>query len=125
MVMISALLSLVLAAKPELSAWVVGYNEVSVQRFEERAKYFNTVFMEYYTITATGIPVRRPQYEKAFSKARDIAKKNGVQFFGMINNYAAEKGLDDFDPLRMSKALATSESRMGLAIRPGTAVEPM
>jgi spore germination protein YaaH len=112
--MIAAFLAATLIPKPEVSAWVVGYNEASVKRFEERASQFNTIFMEYYTVTADGLPTRRNQYDKAFTKAKSAAKKHGVEFYGMINNYANE-GIEDFDPKRMTKALLTAESRATLA----------
>ena len=113
--MISTLLSFSLLPKPEVSAWVVAYNEVSLKRFAERADQLDTIFMEYYTVTPAGLPVHRDRYTAAFSKAREIAKKHKVQFFGMINNYADEKGIDDFEPKRMTLALATRESREALA----------
>lgn len=112
--MIIAALPLLFAAKPKVSAWVVGYNPQSVVRFEQRARQFDTVFMEYYTISADGSAIRRDRYRDTFAKARGIAKANGVEFFGMINNYAEDSGLDGFDPLRMTKALATKESREAL-----------
>ncbi len=113
--MLSTMMSFVILAKPEVSAWVVGYNEISVKRFAERADQIDTIFMEYYTVSASGLPVRRDRYTPAFTKAREIAKRHRVQFFGMINNYADDKGIEDFDPKRMTIALATSESRSALA----------
>ena len=112
--MITALLSMMIVAKPEVSAWVVAYNPGSVKRFEVRADQIDTVFMEYYTVSAAGLPVRRDRYTPTFEKARAIAKKHKVQFFGMINNYADDSGIDDFDSKRMTKALATTESRLAL-----------
>ena len=109
------MLSLVLAAKPEVTAWVVAYNEESIKRFAERAEGFDAVFMEYYAMTGAGLPVRRDRYTPTFTKAREIAKKHKVQFYGMINNYADDKGIEDFDPIRLTKALATSESRLAFA----------
>ena len=109
--MIATLLAPILFAKPEVSAWVVGYNDESIKRFEERAKQLNTVFMEYYTVNPNGMPVRRSRYDKTFAKAREIAKKNQVEFLGMINNYSDGEGIDGFEATRMTKAVATSESR--------------
>ena len=113
--MLSAFVALAMVPKPEVSAWVVGYNEVSIQRFAERANQLNTIFMEYYTVDKDGLPVRRGErYRTAFMQAREIAKKHKVTFYGMINNYANE-GIEDFEPKRMTKALATPESRTLLA----------
>ncbi len=113
--MVAILNVLAFAAKPEISAWVVGYNEGSVTRFAERADQIDTVFMEYYTVSYEGLAIRRDRYASTFAKAREIAKKHKVQFYGMINNYADDHGLDDFDAKRMTIALATSESRKALA----------
>lgn len=91
---------------------MVGYNPASVKRFEERADQFNTVFLEYYAVTKDGTPTRRPkQYGVVFNKAREIAQKNRVQLFAMISNYVADEGQDGFDQVRMSKAVATTETR--------------
>ena len=113
--MITALLSAALFARPEVSAWVVAYNPVSIKRFEERADQLNTVFMEYYTVSKEGLPIRRPQYQMAFLKASEISKKHRVQFYGMINNYVSGEGIEGFDAVRMTKAVATPESREAFA----------
>jgi spore germination protein YaaH len=109
--MIASLIFFATASKPEVSAWVVGYNPISIQRFQERAKQLDTVFMEYYTVTPSGMPVRRVRYDKTFALAREIAKRNRVEFYGMINNYSDGEGTDGFEPTRMTKAVATAESR--------------
>ena len=109
--MLASLIFFANASKPEVSAWVVGYNPISIQRFQERAKQLDTVFTEYYTVNASGMPVRRTRYDKTFAKAREIAKKNQVEFYGMINNYSDGEGTDGFEPTRMTKAVATTESR--------------
>jgi spore germination protein len=113
--MITSLLTLFLLPRPQITAWVVAYNPDSIKRFAEHADRFDAVFMEYYAMTADGLPVRRDRYTATFSKARAIAKKHQVQFYGMINNYADDKGIEDFDPIRLHKALATSESRLAFA----------
>ena len=109
------MLSLVVLAKPEVTAWVVGYNEASVKRFAEHADQLDAIFMEYYTVSYEGLPIRRDRYAATFAKAREIAKKHHVQFYGMINNYAQDHGLEDFDPKRITVALASAESRKALA----------
>lgn len=113
--MVAVALAVLCAQKPQVTAWVVGYNPVSVQRFGERADQFDAVFMESYGVTADGVAFRREANIGPFKKAREIAKKHKVQFFAMISNYAEGQGEDGFDPKRMTKALATEESRRAFA----------
>jgi len=113
--MVTVALAYLLAAKPQVTAWVVGYNPKSIERFAERADQIDAVFMEAYGVTADGLAFRRPDNISPFKKAREIAKKHKVQFFAMISNYAAGEGEDGFDPKRMTKALETEESRRAFA----------
>lgn len=108
------MLTMLLAAKlPLISAWVVGYNPVSIQRFEQQAQHLDRVFTEYYTIDKSGDPTRRDRYKDFYAKARTIARKNKTEFYVMINNYGADPGEPEigFDPVRVGKTLATEASR--------------
>lgn len=114
--MVSVVLPLLFAAKPQVTAWVVGYNPTSIQRFEERASQLDAVFTEYYTVNKEGKLERRKQYDKTFAKAREIAKKHRVQFYAMINNYGVDDGVEiGFEPTRVTKFLATNETREAFA----------
>lgn len=106
-------------SKPLLSAWVVGYNPISIKRFEEQAKILRRVFTEYYTIDKNGQPVRRERYNDFYKAARKIAQKNKTQFYVMINNYGADPGEPEigFDPVRVAKTLATDASRKQTAAK--------
>ena len=100
--MITNLLTLALLAKPQITAWVVSSNPTSIKGFAEHADRFNAVFTDYYAMTAAGLPIRHDQNAPAFNQVRAIAKKHKVEFYAMVNNYTDDKGIEDFDPLRLS-----------------------
>ncbi|MBS1703024.1 MAG: hypothetical protein JST12_15265 [Armatimonadetes bacterium] len=114
--MVTAVLALMFAAKPQVTAWVVGYNPASVQRLAEHADQLSTIFMESYMVNADGMPARREANRDATNRARSIAKDHHIEYYAMINNYEEGSGSDGFDPVRMTKAVATEQTRFSLAM---------
>jgi spore germination protein len=111
------MLALIIAAAntPKVTTWVVGYQPNSIKVFEQRAKQIDTAFTEFYTVDKNSQAVRRTQYGGMVSQARSICRKSGTQFFVMVNNYATDIAQEGFEATRMTKALASVESRKKLA----------
>jgi spore germination protein len=103
-------LALVLASAPKVSAWIVGHNPNSLATFRKQAKSINTVFMEYYAVDKNARVTRRASYTPVFRQARTVARKNGVEFYIMISNYATDAQPEGFEATRLTKMVATKES---------------
>ena len=113
--MVGVALSLLLASKPQITAWVVGDNPASIKRFQEKADRFSAVFYTAYGVDANGLALRHKENAPGLAVVRTTANKHHVDFYTLISNYAEGTGQDGFDPIRMTKALASEESRKAFA----------
>lgn len=103
-------------ASPQVTAWIVGHNPKSLERFRERANQLDAVYMEYYTLSKEGKLIRRDAYKKTVSEAQKVAKAHKVEFLVMLSNYANDDGKEiGFERERVAKAIATKDSRQAFA----------
>ncbi len=94
---------MLLAAALHVSAWVVPFNPVSIDRFEERAAKLSEIMPQRYTVSADGTIVGNTLWKAAdWKRVQVTAKKFKVRVLGMVNNYADPEG---FDPKRMTGLL--------------------
>lgn len=94
---------LILAPSLHVSAWVVPFNPVSIDRFEQRASKMSEIMPQRYTVSADGTIIGNDLWKPGdWKRVQNTAKKFKVRMLGMVNNYADPDG---FDPKRMTLLL--------------------
>jgi spore germination protein len=94
----SLVTALLLVANPQLSGWVVFWNDRSLESFAKNARQIAEVMPEWIKVTADGQAVRRFKDDPKSIAFLQTAAKNHIAVYGMTSNF----GDDDFDPKRMT-----------------------
>ena len=101
------LAAVLLAANPQLSGWVVFWNDRSLESFAKNAKHISEVMPEWIKVTTDGQAQRRFADDAKSVAFLKTAAVNHIAVFGMTSNF----GNDDFDPKRMSAFLSDPAKR--------------
>jgi spore germination protein YaaH len=87
----------------EVSAWVVPFNQASIDTFEQRAAKLSEIMPQRYTVSADGSVVMNTLWSDSnWARVQATAKKFKVRMLGMVNNY---EDPDGFDSKRMTLLL--------------------